>query len=45
MTHNKKIQDLLCFKGIIDNYNIKLTSINNEKIEEENLKIIISVIK
>ncbi len=45
MTHNKKIYDLLYFKGIIDDYNIELKSINNEYVEIENLKIIVSVIK
>ncbi len=45
MTHNKKIYDLLYFKGIIDDYNIELKSINNEYVEMENLKIIVSVIK
>jgi hypothetical protein len=45
MTHNKKIYDLLYFKGIIEDYNIELKSTNNENVEEENLKIIVSVIK
>ena len=46
MTHNKKVYDLLYFKGIIDDYNIELKSINNEFIvNNEDLKIIVSVIK
>lgn len=28
MTHNKKVYDLFYFKGIIDDYNIELKSIN-----------------
>ena len=45
MTHNNKIYDLLYFKGIIEDYNIKLESIKNEKVDDENLKIVVSVIK
>ena len=45
MTHNNKIYDLLYFKGIIEDYNIKLESIKNEKVNDENLKIVVSVIK
>ena len=45
MTYNKKVYDLLYFKGIIDDYNIKLKSINNEFVDNEDLKIIVSVIK
>jgi len=45
MTHNNKIYDLLHFKGIIEDYNIKLESIKNEKVDDENLKIVVSVIK
>lgn len=45
MTQNNKIQDLLYFKGIIEDYNIKLESIKNEKVDDENLKIVVSVIK
>ena len=45
MTHNNKIYDLLYFKGIIKDYNIKLESIKNEKVDDENLKIVVSVIK
>ena len=45
MTHNKKVYDLLYFKGIIDDYKIELKSINNENVDNEELKIIVSVIK
>lgn len=45
MTQNNKIQDLLYFKGIIEDYNIKLESIKNEKVDDENLKIVVLVIK
>jgi hypothetical protein len=45
MTHNKKIYDLLYFKGIIDDYNVELKSINNKYVNNEDLKIIVSVIK
>lgn len=45
MTHNNKIYDLLYFKGIIEDYKIKLESIKNEKVDDENLKIVVSVIK
>ncbi len=45
MTHNNKIHDLLYFKGIIKDYNIKIESIKNEKVDDENLKIVVSVIK
>ena len=44
MTHNNKIYDLLYFIVIIEDYNIKLESIKNEKVEDENLKIVVSVI-
>jgi len=36
---------LIYFKGIIEDYNIKLESIKNEKVDDENLKIVVSVIK
>lgn len=45
MTHNNKVYDLLYFKGIIEDYNIKLEFILNEKVDDKNLKIIVSVIK
>lgn len=45
MIHNKKVYDLLYFKGIIDDYNIKLESISNEFVDNEDIKIIVSVIK
>lgn len=45
MTHTNKIYDLLYFKGIIEDYNIKLESIKNEKVDDETLKIVVSVIK
>ena len=45
MTHNNKVYDLLYFKRIIEDYNIKLESIKNEKVNDENLKIVVSVIK
>ena len=45
MTHNKKIYDLLYFKGVIHDYNIEIKLINNEYVAMENLKIIVSVIK
>ena len=45
MTRNKKVYDLLYFKGIIDYYKIELKSINNENVDNEELKIIVSVIK
>lgn len=45
MKHNKKVYDLLYFNGIIDDYKIKLKSINNENVDNEELKIIVSVIK
>lgn len=41
MTHNNKIYDLLYFKEIIEDYNIKLESIKNEKVNDENLKIVV----
>jgi len=45
MTHNNKIYDLLCFKGIFEDYHIKLESIKSEKVDDENIKIVVSVIK
>ena len=45
MTHNKTVYDLLYFKGIINDYNIELKSINNENVNNEEIKIIVSVIK
>lgn len=45
LTHTNKIYDLLYFDGIIEDYNIKLESIQSEKVYDENLKIIVSVIK
>ena len=45
MTQNNKVYDLFYFKGIIEDYSIKLESIKNEKVDDENLKIVVSVIK
>lgn len=45
MTRNNKVYDLLYFKGIIEDYNIKLEFIKNEKVDDENLKIVVSIIK
>lgn len=45
MTHNNKVYGLLYFKGIVKDYNIKLEFIKNEKVDAENLKIVVSVIK
>ena len=43
MTQNKKIQDLLYFKGIIDNYDVKIKTTNISDFND-NLKIIVSVL-
>jgi len=43
MTQNTNIEDLLYFKGIINNYNIDINLIENTNIID-NLKIIVSVI-
>lgn len=45
MIYNNKIYDLLYFKGIIEDYNIKVETIKNEKVDNKNLKIVVSVIK
>ena len=43
MTQNKKIQDLLYFKGIIENYSIKLNKL--EDIESNSdLTILVSIL-
>lgn len=39
MTHNNKIYDSLYFKGIVEDYNMKLEFIQNEKVIKENPKI------
>ena len=43
MTHNKTNQDLLYFKGIINDYSIDLKVSTKENISED-LKIIVSII-
>lgn len=44
MTQFKEIQDLLCFKGIINKYHIKLYS-KEKYVNDEGLKVIISIVK
>ena len=44
MTQNKKIQDLLYFKGKIDNRHIVLNNLENKEIDE-NFTILVSIIK
>ena len=43
MTQSKNIQDLLYFKAIIDNDNIKLVTTNKEEIDE-NIKVMVSIL-
>ena len=43
MTHNKKRQDLLYFKGIINEYQIDL-KVSNIKEVCDDLKIIVSIV-
>ena len=43
MTQNKKIQDLLYFKGIIDNYSIKLNTLEKEE-SNNNLTVLVSIL-
>ena len=43
MTQSKNIQDLLYFKAIIENDNIKLVTTNKEEIDE-NIKVMVSIL-
>ncbi|MEG2620541.1 MAG: hypothetical protein RSA10_00395 [Bacilli bacterium] len=43
MTHNKKKQDLLYFKGIVNEYHIDLKVSNRDEISDD-LKIIVSIV-
>lgn len=42
MTHNKKLTDLLYFKGVIDNIHITINLTENEEIKDK-LKIMVSI--
>ena len=44
MTHNKKKQDLLYFKGVINKYHIKINVTDNED-DLNDLKVILSIFK
>ena len=43
MTQNKKLQDLLYFKGIIENYSIKLNKLENKEFDN-NLTVLVSIL-
>ena len=43
MTQNKKLQDLLYFKGIIKNYSIKLNKLENKEFDN-NLTVLVSIL-
>ena len=43
MTQNKKLQDILYFKGIIENYSIKLNKLENKEFDN-NLTVLVSIL-
>ena len=43
MTQNNKLQDLLYFKGIIENYSIKLNKLENKEFDN-NLTVLVSIL-
>ncbi len=43
MTQNKRLQDLLYFKGIIENYGIKLNKLENKEFDN-NLTVLVSIL-
>ena len=44
MTQNEIIQDLLCFKGIINDYQIQLSRVDLKE-STDNYKIMVSMVK
>lgn len=43
MTQNEKIQDLLYFKGVIDDYGIKLNKLEKKEFDN-NLTVLVSIL-
>jgi len=43
MTQNKEIQDLLYFKGVIDDYGIKLNELEKKEFDN-NLTVLVSIL-